>query len=77
MLCLLCLLNILKMFPIQLKRLQYKIKFKFQQQGRFMFGVCMVELVDGRVVGRRMPMYTYSGLKILGEHSDYLQTLNF
>ena len=45
---------------------QYRIKFKFEAQARFMFGVAMVEREDGLVEGIRLPMHTYSGQKILG-----------
>ena len=45
---------------------QKRIKFKFQAQARFMFGVTMTEKLDGTVTGERLHMHVYSGKKILG-----------
>ena len=42
------------------------IKFKFQQQARFMFGVALIEKKKGEPQGIRLPMTTYNGKKIVG-----------
>ena len=44
----------------------FNIRFKFEQQARFMLGVTMVQNKNGTIDGKRLPMYTYSGKKIVG-----------
>ena len=50
---------------------KFNIRFKFEQQARFMFGVTMVESENGTLEGKRLPMYTYSGKKIVGMAKYY------
>ena len=44
----------------------FKLKFKFQQQARFMFGVALIATMSGLTQGLRLPMATYTGKRILG-----------
>ena len=48
------------------KKELFNIRFKFEQQARFMFGVTMLQKDHGMLKGRRLPMYTYTGNKIIG-----------
>ena len=42
-----------------------KATFKYKQEGRFCLGVAKVESQDGKIIGKRCPVFDYTGKKIV------------
>ena len=42
-----------------------KATFKYEQEGRFCFGVANIKSKDGTITGKQFPIFDYSGGKIV------------
>ena len=42
-----------------------KATFKYEQKGRFCLGVAKIESKNGTIIGKRCPVFNYSGGKIV------------
>ena len=42
-----------------------KATFKYKQEGRFCLGVAKVEIQDGKIIGKRCPVFDYTEKKVV------------
>ena len=42
-----------------------RASFKYEQEGRFFLGVAKVESQDGKIIGKRCPVFDYTEKKIV------------
>jgi hypothetical protein len=44
---------------------QYRKDLKYMYEGRFSFGVCMIQNVEGTLEGKRMNLFVYTSLRLI------------
>ena len=43
-----------------------RASFKYEREGQFCLGVAKIEIKDGKITGKRCPVYNYTEKKISG-----------
>ena len=53
-----------------------RAKFKYEQEGRFCLGVAKVESRDGKIIGKRSPVFDYIEKKIVTINANKKEMIN-